>query len=155
MKALGDRRVTLHLTPELHYGQEQQTWISEDGRLMPQSGKPKHVFDHLAFDATLATDQMLVLTTSPERSGTLGHYFFTEPQSNTDDVRQKMIVIRLAKTRYDDLFSAPGTVVATPSTAKQAEPSEKHDSTSPSDSGAKPGSTQASAVMAGSLRAFQ
>ncbi len=115
-KALGDRRVTLHLTPELHYGQEQQTWVSEDGRLLPQSGKPKHVFEHLAFDATLATDQMLLLTTFPERGGTLGHYFFTEPQVDTDDARQKLIVIRLAKTRYDDLFAGLA------STESKAEP---------------------------------
>jgi hypothetical protein len=104
-KALGDCRVTLHLVPELHYGREQQTWISEDGRLLPQSGKPKHVFERLALDATLAADQMLVLTTRADRSGTLGHYFFTEPQMDADEVRQKLIVIRLSKTRYDDLFT--------------------------------------------------
>jgi hypothetical protein len=111
-KALGDQRVTVCLTPELQYGQEQQTWVSEDGRLMPQSGKPKHVFEHLAFDTTLATNQMLVLTALPERGGTLGHYFFTEPQGASDDARQKLIVIRLAKTRYDDLFSVPAVTEA-------------------------------------------
>jgi hypothetical protein len=105
-KALGDRRVSLHLVPELRYGQEQQSWISEDGRLLPQAGKPKHVFERLAFDTTLAADQMLVLTTLPERGGTLGHYFFTEPQSAADQVRQKLIVIRLAQARYDDLFTS-------------------------------------------------
>ena len=105
-KALGDRRASLHLVPELHYGQEQQSWISEDGRLLPQAGKPKHVFERLAFDTTLAADQMLVLTTLPERGGTLGHYFFTEPQATADQVRQKLIVIRLAQARYDDLFTS-------------------------------------------------
>jgi hypothetical protein len=118
-EALGDRRVMLHLTPELHYGEPQQTWISEDGRLLPQSGKPKHVFQRLAFDTTLAPNQMLVLTTLPDRPGTLGHYFFSEPQANADEAQQKLIVIRLAQSRYDDLFS-PAAVAEAQSTAPAA-----------------------------------
>ncbi|HZZ28932.1 MAG TPA: hypothetical protein VFE46_13100 [Pirellulales bacterium] len=103
-EALGDRRVTLHLTPELQYGEPRQEWISEDGRILPQSGKPKRVFERLAFDATLEPSQMLVLTASPERPGTLGHYFFTEPQPDSDEVQQKLVVVRLGQTRYDNLF---------------------------------------------------
>jgi hypothetical protein len=121
-KSLGDRRVTLQLVPELHYGQEQQTWISEDGRLLPQSGKPKHVFDRLTMDVTLAADQMLVLTTLPDLPGTLGHYFFTEPQSDADAVRQKLTIIRLAQTRYDDLFTAPAVDNQAMSASVQAAP---------------------------------
>jgi hypothetical protein len=120
-KALGDRRVTLHFVPELHYGQEQQSWVSEDGRLLPQSGKPKHVFERLAMDATLADDQMLVLTTLPDRPGTLGHYFFTEPQAGADEGRQKLIVVRLARTRYDDLFAPPAIADAHPRATSSAD----------------------------------
>jgi hypothetical protein len=136
-KALGDRRIMLHLVPELHYGQEQQTWVSEDGRLLPQSGKPKHVFDRLAFDVTLASDQMLVLTTLPERSGTLGRYFFTEPQSGADEVRQKLIVIHLAQSRYDDLF-APHTDSEEVPLAKTAEVTKADATREKSDESAMP-----------------
>jgi len=140
-KALGDRRVTLHLVPELHYGQEQQTWVSEDGRLLPQSGKPKHVFEHLAVDATLAAEQMLVLTTLPDRPGTLGHYFFTEPQAGADEGRQKLIVIRLAQTRYDDLFSPPAIADAHPTKTSAAD--------------AKSATTDSSATIAGKPRSLK
>ncbi|HTQ40569.1 MAG TPA: hypothetical protein VMJ32_16200 [Pirellulales bacterium] len=103
-QALGDRRIRLHLTPELHYGEPKQQWVSEDGRILPQSGKPKRVFQRLAFEATLEANQMLLLTTLPDRPGTLGHYFFTEPQADADELQQKMLIIRLAQSRYDDLF---------------------------------------------------
>jgi len=47
---------------------------------------------------------MLVLTTLPDRSGSLGHYFFTEQQS--DHLQQKTADYSLGgKTRFDDLFS--------------------------------------------------
>jgi len=113
-KALGDRRITLLLVPQLQYGQEHQTWVSEDGRLLPQAGKPKHSFERLALDATLAADQMLVVTAMPDCSGTLGHYFFTEPQAGVDNVQQKLIIIRLANSRYDDLFAPAANVNVEP-----------------------------------------
>ena len=53
---------------------------------------------------------MLLLTCLPDRTGTLGQYFFTEPlgSSSADDpqMQQKLTIIRLADTRYNDLFSA-------------------------------------------------
>jgi hypothetical protein len=76
--------------------------------LRPQAGKPKRVFDRLAFEAALAPGQMLVLTCLPDRPGTLGQYFFTEPlnTSSAEDpqMQQKLTVVRLADTRYSDLF---------------------------------------------------
>jgi hypothetical protein len=116
-QALGDQRVVLHFTPELQYGEPRQEWISEDGRLLPQSGKPKHLFDRLAFDATLAPTQMLLLTTLPDRPGTLGHYFFTEPQADADESQQKLLVIRLIQTRYDDLFPSASAANVKPQAA--------------------------------------
>jgi hypothetical protein len=105
---LGDRRVKVQLTPELHYGEPRQQWVSDDGMLRPQAGKPKRVFDRLAFEAALAPGQMLVLTCLPDRPGTLGQYFFTEPlnTSSAEDpqMQQKLTVVRLADTRYSDLF---------------------------------------------------
>ncbi len=113
-QALGDRRVKVQLTPELQYGEPRQQWISDDGVLRPQAGKPKRVFDRLAFEAALAPGQMLVLTCTPEKAGTLGHYFFTETTNagSADDpqMQQKLIVVRLTDTHYSDLF---GTLTVT------------------------------------------
>ena len=142
-KALGDRRITLHLVPELHYGQEHQTWISEDGRLLPQSGKPKHMFERLALDATLAADQMLVVAAMPDCNGTLGHYFFTEPQAGVDNVQQKLIIIRLAKTRYDDLFAPAANVNVEPEHG--SDETGPNNATAPIDSAAKEAADKKSA----------
>jgi len=101
-QALGDRRIRLSIVPELQYGQMRQQWAVEDGRLVGQQGKSKRVFDHLAFEAALAAGEMLVLTSLPQRSGTLGHYLFTEPHD--DQLQQKLLLVRLAESRRCDLF---------------------------------------------------
>lgn len=101
-EALGDRRIRLSIVPELQYGQMRQQWTVEDGRLVGQQGKPKRVFDHLAFEAAIAPGEMLVLTSLPQRSGTLGHCLFTEPHD--DQLQQKLLLIRLADSRHSDLF---------------------------------------------------
>jgi hypothetical protein len=124
--ASGDRRVTLHITPELQYGEVRQKWASEDGRIVPQQGKPKRMFESLAFDATLSPGQLLVLTTVPERSGTLGQFLFTESPSGpqeSEERTQKLLVVRLAQSRYSDLF-AP----ADKNAARIASAGKKHDS---------------------------
>jgi hypothetical protein len=121
MVSQGDRQVKLQFTPELQYGEPRKQWIADDvasvsqalnrdGVFRPQSGKPKQVFQRLAFEATLAPEQMLVITTLPDQSGSLGHYFFTEQQA--DHLQQKLLIIRLADAHSSDLFSPePGHVV--------------------------------------------
>ena len=102
VQALGDHRIKLHLTPQLQYGEARQQWVTEDGVIRPQTAKPKQAFERLAFDAALAQDQMLLVTSLPERPGTLGNYFFTEEKDGQP--QQKLVVIRLAESRYSDLF---------------------------------------------------
>ncbi|MCC7085625.1 MAG: hypothetical protein IT427_11545 [Pirellulales bacterium] len=103
--ATGDRRVKLQFTPQLHHGEPRQAFVveSEDGQLRPQPSKPKENFENLVFETTLGPEQMLALTSLPQCSGTLGHYFFTERQTN--EMQQKMIIVRLEQARYSDLFS--------------------------------------------------
>jgi hypothetical protein len=121
-QSLSDHRVRLQMIPQLEYGQVRQRWLAEDGRLMPQQGKPKRTFDQLAFDLTLSSEQMLVLTCTSDRGGTLGHYLFTEPRD--DQLQQKLLVVRLAQSRFNDLFSSPtgqATQGVAPSTETPAE----------------------------------
>jgi hypothetical protein len=105
VQALGDHRIKLHLTPQLQYGEARQQWVTEDGVIRPQTAKPKQAFERLTFDATLAQDQMLLVTSLPDRPGTLGNYFFTEQKDGQS--QQKLVVIRLAESRYSDLFVPP------------------------------------------------
>jgi hypothetical protein len=97
-----DRRVAISLLPELKYGEAKQQWIAEDGVFRMQSGKPKKTFEKLKLAATLAPDQMLVVTGFPERPGSLGHKFFTESKSGHEE--QKLLIIRLTETKRSDLF---------------------------------------------------
>jgi hypothetical protein len=105
VQALGDHRIKLHLTPQLQYGEARQQWVTEDGVIRPQTAKPKQAFERLTFDAALAQDQMLLVTSLPDRPGTLGNYFFTEEKNGQS--QQKLVVIRLAESRYSDLFVPP------------------------------------------------
>jgi len=101
-EAVGEGRVRLSIVPELQFGQMRQQWAVEDGRLVGQQGRSKRAFDRLAFETTLASGEMLVLTSIPQRSGTLGAYLFAE--SHDDQPRQKLLLVRLAESRCSHLF---------------------------------------------------
>src|SRR4029077_3402852 len=77
-ESLGDHRLKLHLSPELQYGEPRQQWVSDDGMLLPQTSKPKRVFDDLAFDAVLSKGQMLIMSCLPDHPGSIGSFFFTD-----------------------------------------------------------------------------
>ena len=53
-------------------------------------------------DSNLALGQMLVITCMDDRPGTLGHHYFSE--TSTDRVLQKLMLIRLSQSDFDDLF---------------------------------------------------
>ena len=91
------------LTPNLEYGQPRQQWIGEDGMFRLESGKPKQVFERLKTETILSPNQTLLITSLPQRPGSLGHYLFTEPSSGRTE--QKLLMIRLAQTKFDDLFA--------------------------------------------------
>jgi hypothetical protein len=96
-----DGRVRIELTPELQYGQPKNSWVPDQGAWRSDFGRPKRAFDDLALTATLTPGSILVLTSLPDRSGSLGHYFFTEKD---DRLEQKLLLIRLAHVHNDDLF---------------------------------------------------
>jgi hypothetical protein len=97
-----DHRVALSLLPELKYGAPRQEYVVAADGISRLPARPKKTFDKLKLEATLAPDQMLLITNLPERSGSLGHYFFTESKSG--HLEQKLLVIRLTDTKYNDLF---------------------------------------------------
>jgi hypothetical protein len=97
-----DGRVRIELVPELHHDQTRQRWVGKQGMLRLETSRPRRVFDDMAISATLSPGAMLVMTSLPNRTGSLGHHFFTE---KNDQLEQKLVVIRLAQTQHDDLFS--------------------------------------------------
>jgi hypothetical protein len=99
-----DGRVRLELVPELHHDQSRQRWTGNQGMLRLETGKPKNVYADMTMTTYLAPGAMLILSSLPSRPGSLGHHFFT-----TGDARleQKLLIVRLAQTQHDGLFSPP------------------------------------------------
>jgi hypothetical protein len=97
-----DGRVRLELVPEVHHDQPQKQWVAGPGMIMLKTARPKRVFDEMAISAQLDPGAMLILSSLPSRPGSLGHYFFTDGQS-----QQKLLVVRLAQTQHDGAFSPP------------------------------------------------
>jgi hypothetical protein len=95
----------LELVPELHHGQPQQQWIAKQGMWRLETGRPKRAFDDMTLSADLAPGAMLVMSSLPNRPGSLGHYFFTE--ENGGRLEQKLLIIRLTQTQHDGLFNPP------------------------------------------------
>jgi hypothetical protein len=99
----GDRRVRLQLTPEVEHGEPQRRFEPGDGMLRVEFSPAHERFESLALESTLSIGQMLVLTCMSDRPGSLGHHYFTEKSS--DRVMQKMLLVRLSDSGYDDLFT--------------------------------------------------
>jgi hypothetical protein len=102
-----DGRVELELIPEVHHGQTRQHWVGDQSIFRLETGRPKRAFDDLKLTATLGPGAMLLLSSLPNRQGSLGHYFFLESNNRDDRFDQKLILIRVCQTQHDDLVS-PG-----------------------------------------------
>lgn len=102
---LPDGRVRIDMAPEVHHDQPRQRPVADQGVMRLDFSRPKRVFEDMALSATLSPGGMLVMTSLPNRSGSLGHHFFTE---NTGRLEQKLLVIRLSQTQHDGLFVTPG-----------------------------------------------
>jgi hypothetical protein len=101
---LPDGRVRIDVVPEVHYDQPRQRRVEDQGVLRFDFSRPKRAFEEMALSTTLSPGGMLVMTSLPNRSGSLGHHFFTE---NEGRLEQKLLVIRLSQTQQDGLFAAP------------------------------------------------
>ncbi len=101
-KLLPDGRVGIKLTPEVHYGQQQQQFRGEQGVWRMELSKPRRAFEKMTISAELTAGHMLVLSSLPGRPGSLGHYFFTT--STSGSLEQKLMVIRISQTQHDPLF---------------------------------------------------
>jgi hypothetical protein len=99
-----DGRVRVELTPEVHHGEPRQRWTSANGVLQLEPGRPRESYDDLKLSADMRPGTMMVLSGLPDRSGSLGHYFFTEMHGNLE---QKLLIVRLSQTQHDGLFSPP------------------------------------------------
>jgi hypothetical protein len=101
---LPDGRVRIDMVPEVHHDQPQQRRVEDQGVMRLDFSRPKRVFEDMALSASLSPGGMLVMTSLPNRPGSLGHHFFTE---NEGRLEQKVLVIRISQTQHDGLFVTP------------------------------------------------
>ncbi|HUT10653.1 MAG TPA: hypothetical protein VMY42_09155 [Thermoguttaceae bacterium] len=97
-----DGRVRVELTPEIHHGEMQQRWVGKQEMLRLEASRHRRVFEDLGISATLSPGSVLVVGSLPDRVGSLGHHFFTEGDNHRE---QKLLVVRLAQTQHNGLFS--------------------------------------------------
>src|SRR6185295_10354532 len=98
-----DGKIRVELTPELEHGEQHQRWVGNDGIMRLDAARPKRVFDQLALTARLAPGEFLIMTNLNERSGTAGHYFFSQGAA-ADQPEQKILAIRAAQAVADSRF---------------------------------------------------
>lgn len=107
----GDGRVRLELIPEIEHGQSKQRWVGQDGAFRVEQSKDHKVLDKLKMELLIAPGDVLVVTSTADHKG-LGKQFFASGAPG----EQKVLMIRLAQTQYDDLFAPEKlqTPIATP-----------------------------------------
>ena len=102
---LADGRVRFEFTPELHHDQPRRRFVGDQAMMRLETSRPRRVFEELSMSAYLSPGAMVILSSLPDRPGSLGHYFFTEGEDN--HVEQKLLVLRLIQTQHDDLVAPP------------------------------------------------
>jgi len=103
-----DGRTRLQLVPELHHDQPRARWdVGNQGVLRLESSRPREVYDDMTIAADLPRGAMLILSSLPNRPGSLGHYFLTQ---NDGRLEQKLLIVRLSQTQHDGLFRTPETL---------------------------------------------
>jgi hypothetical protein len=103
-----DGRVRMELVPEVQYGPIRQHHVvgNDQGILRFEPGRERCVLDKMTLDAVLASGDMLIMSSLPNRPGSLGHHFFTQSDSGAEE--QKLLIIRLSQTQHDDQFDPGG-----------------------------------------------
>lgn len=99
----GDGRARIELTPEIHHGEPRRDWKGDTGMWRNAISRPHRVFETLRLEAILSPGESLAMTcTEPSRG--VGKHFFTSP-GGAGQTTQKILLVRLAQTQYDELFS--------------------------------------------------
>jgi hypothetical protein len=109
----GDGRVRLELTPEIQFGQPKQGWVGHEGAFRWDAERQRRIFDDLRMEVTLAAGQTFVLSSTADAAG-LGRQFFNS--EGAEKKTQRILLIRLAQTQFDDLFAPDRMIepIATP-----------------------------------------
>lgn len=102
----GDGRVRVLLTPLIEHGEAKQRFVPTPGMISVQLGREQREFDQLQIDSVVSPGQTILVTCTPHTRG-LGGLFFSDAVGPGD---RSLMLVRLARSQYDDLFSADRNV---------------------------------------------
>ena len=104
----GDGGVELEITPEIEHGQARQRWVGQahEGTYRLDSNRERLSLEPLRIRPTLEPGQVLALSCASQIKG-LGRQFFSEIPGGAAPER-RVLLIRLAQTQIDNLFSEQG-----------------------------------------------
>jgi hypothetical protein len=105
-KPMGDGRVEVKVTPEIHHGSPRHRWVGSEGSFRVDLRKDCESCDELTATVVLAPGQTLVLGTEAGADG-LGSRFFELDEKYAG--RSRCLLLRLAQTQFDDLFAPTPT----------------------------------------------
>jgi hypothetical protein len=97
-----DGRVQLELTPELHYGEFKSRVRGSDGMWLWTQERAKRVFHELKLEPIVASGQMFLIASRPDRSGSAGDHFFTD--TSGDKPVAMLWVFRVSRAAPDRAF---------------------------------------------------
>lgn len=101
-EALGDGRVQVALTPQILHGPPRQRWVGENGDFRIDAGSDCEKFSEQVIALELSPGQTAVVSSVlPAKS--LGAALFGP--SSPEASQRKILLVRLAQTQFDDLFS--------------------------------------------------
>lgn len=98
----GDGGARMEIVPEIHHGQPKQRFVGDGASFRFDSGPDRDVLSNLRVESEISLGQTLVFTATSPPKGLGQHFFYDDP---TQPTRPRMLLIRLAQSQYDSLFS--------------------------------------------------
>jgi hypothetical protein len=100
---LGDGRVRIQLTPTIEHGLMRNQYVGGDQSFMLQTGRDTYEFEDLRLENLLSPGQTLAVTKTLDAKGLGSHFFAADAAASSSG---SVMLIRLAQTQLDDLFSS-------------------------------------------------
>jgi hypothetical protein len=102
-----DGRVRIELIPEIQYGELRPQLVTDGGTMRFEPGRGKVSRSDLKLQATVRPGEFLAVGCLPSARGSLGQHFFVVPAQDNQPAEQKLLLIRVVQTQYDDTFATP------------------------------------------------
>lgn len=80
-------RVRMQVCPIIKHGPTERSWVGDEGVFRLEAGQKRHVLDHLRFEAMLAPESMLLVTTAGDAASSVGDAFCRDRAAGSGGMR--------------------------------------------------------------------